>query len=306
MGGQDRACGDGLRQHDGQHRDRDRHGGGDRVLGETVVQEGAAIAFSEDDTLYKAGNSDLYTLDLSTGVETSVAKLVFVSLQGGRPRLNAMDVQPETGTLFASLNNKPRSGEFENYLATVDVTTGEVTLIGQTAPGLDALAFVPIIEASPNSSSSFSYLKCNPVARGRYIRNYQEIEVVMNDGIESKKVRVMNPVGHCTPVSLDGEELTDSASSLTCYRVKDLMRHRRSGHHRGFEWHHVYIENEFGEQNLSLIQPETLCVPSEIKDDRVKIKTHYHRRHRDLKDHKEHNSSRKKKSDDDDDDDDDD
>lgn len=127
---------------------------------------------------------------------------------------------------------------------------------------------------------------------------------MLNDGTESKKVRVMNPVSLCTPVSLDGEELTDSASSLTCYRVKDLMRHRRSGHHRSFEWHHVYIENEFGEQNLSVIQPETLCVPSEIKDDRVKIKTHYYRRDRHLKDHKEHDHSKKHKKDDDDDDDD--
>jgi len=275
------------------------------VLGETVVQQGAAIAFSEDDTLYKAGNSDLYTLDLSTGNGTFVAQLVFVSLQGGLPRLNAMDVEPETGTLFASLNNKPRGGEPENYLTTVDVTTGEVTLIGQTVTGLDALAFVPIIiEAAPNPSSSFSYLKCNPVARGRYIGNHQKVEVMLNDGSESKKVRVMNPVSLCTPVGYEGEEIADSASSLTCYRVKDLMRHRRSRHHRSFEWHHVYIENQFGEQALFMMKPETLCVPTEIKDDKVKIKTHYHKRDRDSKDYKKHRSTKKHKKDNDDDDDD--
>ena len=262
------------------------------VLGETVVQQGAAIAFSEDDTLYKAGNSDLYTLDLSTGNGTSVAQLVFVSLQGGLPRLNAMDVEPETGTLFASLNNKPRSGEPENYLTTVDVTTGEVTLIGQTVPGLDALAFVPVVTATANLG--LPYMKCKKVARGRYIRKHEKVEVMLNDGTESIKVRVMNPVSLCTPVGYNGEELADSASSMTCYRVKDVMRHRRSRHHRNFEWHHVYIENEYGEQTLSMSQPETLCVPTEITDDKVKIKTYYHKKHK--------GHSKKHKRDDDDDD----
>lgn len=286
------------------------------VLGSTVTDKGNALAFSEDDILFKAGTM-LYILNVGTGEKTFSVGLTFPPLEGasGEPRINAMDVEPETGLLFVSVN-AGFSGSGPNYLATIDLATIDtdpvnVNLVGlgPTVTGLDAIAFVSIINdaaPSPNPSSSYSYLKCNPVARGRYIRNHQEVEVVMNDGSESKKVRVMNPVSLCTPVNLDGEELTDSASSLTCYRVKEFMRHRRSKHYRSFEWHHVYIENEFGEQTLSVIQPETLCVPSEIKEDKVKIKTHYHKRDRHSKDHKKHRRTKKHKKDNDDDDDDDD
>ena len=275
------------------------------VLGSTVIDKGNALAFSEDDTLFKAGTM-LYVLNVGTGEQTSVVGLTFPTLEGasGKPRINAMDVGPETGLLYVSVN-AGFSGSGPNYLATIDLATIDtdpvnVNLVGldPTVTGLDALAFVPVVTATANPG--LPYLKCKKVARGRYIRKHEKVEVMLNDGTESIKVRVMNPVSLCTPVNLDGEELTDSALSLTCYRVKHVMRHRRSKHHRSFEWHHVYLENAFGEQSLSVIQPETLCVPSEIKDDRVKIKTHYHRRDRHLKDHKELDHSKKHKKDDDD------
>jgi len=279
------------------------------VLGTTVIERGAAIAFTyEDDTLYKAGEQ-LHTLNVATGEAGPAVGLKFPAVPGASsaPRINAMDVDPETEILYVSVNYG-LGGNGPNFLATIDLAAintepVDVNIVGldPTETGLDALAFVPVItEASPNPS--LSYLTCKSVVRGRYIRKSQEVEVMLNDGNESKKVRVMNPVSLCTPVYSDGEAGIDSTSSLTCYRVKDLMRHRRSRHHRSFEWHHVYIENEFGEQNLSVIQPETLCVPSEIKDDKVKIKTHYHKRHRHSKDNMKHRRTKKHKKDNDDDD----
>ena len=74
------------------------------------------------------------------------------------------------------------------------------------------------------------------------------------------------------------------------------MRHRRNGHRLSFEWRHVYIDNEFGEQVMSVNQNQILCVPSEKKDEKVKIKTNDYKRHQHSKDHK-------KRDDDDDDDD---
>ena len=275
------------------------------ILGPTAIDKGNALAFFDDNALFKAGRK-LYMLNVGTGEVTSEVGLTFPPLAGasGEPRINAMDVEPESGVLFVSVNAGFR-GAGPNYLATIDLATigtdpVNVNLVGldPTVTGLDALAFVPVVTATANPG--LPYLKCKKVARGRYIRKHEKVEVMLNDGTESIKVRVMNPVSLCTPVNLDGEELTDSAPSLTCYRVKHVMRHRRSKHHRSFEWHHVYLENAFGEQSLSVIQPETLCVPSEIKDDRVKIKTHYHRRDRHLKDHKELDHSKKHKKDDDD------
>ena len=216
------------------------------------------------------------------------------------PRLNAMDFEPRTGLLFASVND----GGAESFLAIVNHKDGKVTLIGKTQDSLDAIAFVPVItEAAPSTPTGAPYLKCNKVARGRYIRKYEEVDVMMENNSGSVKVRVSRPESLCTVMYNDGGVLIESTTTLACYRVKNVARYRRNKHQRSFEWRHVYIDNEFGEQNLSVINQQTLCVPSEIKDEKVKIKTHYHRRHRQLKDYKEHNSSKKKKRDDDDDDD---
>ena len=58
-------------------------------------------------------------------------------------RLNAMDYEPDTGVLYASVNAGFR-GSGPNFLATVDPNTGVVTNVGQSVNGLDAIAWRPI------------------------------------------------------------------------------------------------------------------------------------------------------------------
>ena len=113
--------------------------GATTVLGETVREAGSAIAFSPDDTLFKAGTS-LYTLDVMDGAATLVAGLLFSPPVVAFPRINAMDFEPGTGILFASINDG-NNGSGPNYLGTIDTTTGDVTIIGQTVDGLDALVW---------------------------------------------------------------------------------------------------------------------------------------------------------------------
>jgi hypothetical protein len=55
-----------------------------------------------------------------------------------------MDFHPETGILFASLNDGSSQGTPENYLATIDTATGEVAIIGPTVDGFDALTWFPV------------------------------------------------------------------------------------------------------------------------------------------------------------------
>jgi hypothetical protein len=54
--------------------------------------------------------------------------------------VNALDFDPATGTLYASVRR-----DFANYLATLDPLTGTITSLGASQSGLDALAvfFVP-------------------------------------------------------------------------------------------------------------------------------------------------------------------
>jgi len=100
---------------------------------------GNGIAFSSGDVLHHANDVALHSLDQATGVATLLASLGF---PGGQvfPRVNAMDFDPATGTLYAAVRR-----DFANYLATIDPVTGAVTSIGASQNGLDALAvfFVP-------------------------------------------------------------------------------------------------------------------------------------------------------------------
>ncbi len=109
---------------------------------------GFGLAFSPLDVLFLAVDVHLLTLNPTNSVFTEVATLVFNTFPDDEfPRINAMDFQPETGTLFASVRTGFTGfpGPKENFLAAVDTTLGVVSTIGikPTVDGLDALAFVP-------------------------------------------------------------------------------------------------------------------------------------------------------------------
>ncbi len=257
------------------------------------LELGNGLAFSLDDKLFHVGSKSLIfaggklrTLAQEPNVEGNIESVPVANLKfpSQTPALiNALEFEPRTGILFASLNY----GGSESFLAIVNAKNGKVTVIGQTQDNLDAIAFVPVITeaASTPTPTAAPYLKCNKVSRGRHLKRHEEVEVMLENGTESVKVRVLKPESLCTVLHDDGGVFTESTTSLTCYRVKDVARHRKSGHHLSFEWHHVYIDNEFGEQTLSVKKHQTLCVPSEIKDDKVKIKTLYHKKHHDSHDH---------------------
>ena len=113
------------------------------ALGPTMVACcGNGMAFSPGDTLYHGNEFELHTLDQTTGAATLVTALVWSPPMDDFPRPNAMDYDPDTGVLYASLNDG-YGGAPENHLGTIDTTTGVVTVIGATVDGLDAIAFAP-------------------------------------------------------------------------------------------------------------------------------------------------------------------
>ncbi len=264
------------------------------------AEMGNGMAFSPSGDLYLAGTKissflgllgvKLHLLEQVAGEDGSMSisssiKLILSETPDGNalqaPRLNAMDFEPRTGILFASVND----GGVESYLAIVNPSDGKVSFIGKTQDSLDAMAFVPVItEAIPTVPTGAPYLKCNKVARGRYIKKYEELDVMVENSSETVKVRVSRPESLCTVLYDDGGVLTESDTTLACYHTKNVMRYRKERGSLTFEWRQVYIDNEFGEQAFSAIQHQTLCVPSEIKDEKVKIKTFYHKRHRHEKD----------------------
>jgi hypothetical protein len=98
------------------------------------------MAFSSGDVLYHTNDVSLHTLNQQTGQATVVAPMTFPVPINDFPRINAMDYQPGTGVLFGSLI-KGFGAQRVSYLVTVNTTTGVATIVGQTVPLLDAIAF---------------------------------------------------------------------------------------------------------------------------------------------------------------------
>jgi hypothetical protein len=229
-------------------------------IGETFIGGfGNGIAFSPENVLFHADNGTLNILDQLNGVGTLVADLVFSPPADDRPRINALDFQPDTGILYASLNDKPLAGSAENFLATIETTggtSGKVTIIGPTVDGLDAIAFAPQAAASPQAE--LGDFKCYDVKKSKGVPKYEEVEVTLADEYTPESItRVRNSEVFCTPVSKDGAEIIDPTASLTCYNIKDVEGPP--------EEQDVVVENKFGgQQALTLKVPKLLCVPSTI------------------------------------------
>jgi hypothetical protein len=101
---------------------------------------GNGIAFDLADTLHHTTEDPLNTLDQTSGTATFVTDLIYSLPMDNFPRINAMDLDPWTGVMYGACNDR-FGGPPENHLCTIDLTSGVVTVLGQTVDGLDAIAF---------------------------------------------------------------------------------------------------------------------------------------------------------------------
>ncbi|MCB1555508.1 MAG: hypothetical protein KDJ14_17050 [Xanthomonadales bacterium] len=114
-------------------------------VGDTTLSfaGGNGMAFSAGGTLYQSQftvgpNSDLNTINTTTGAATLVAQI-----PGITGRFSAMDANPDTGVMYAALNEGGGGGG-PNSLVTLDPTGPSATVLGATVNGLDAIAFGPL------------------------------------------------------------------------------------------------------------------------------------------------------------------
>lgn len=104
-----------------------------------------AIAFRSTGTLYggTSGAGSLYTIDPASGAVTLVHALVGVSDPSLTYGVTGLAFQPGTDVLYGSTSpDSPNSG---NSLVTINVATGQVTVIGPTGTGrpYTDIAFAP-------------------------------------------------------------------------------------------------------------------------------------------------------------------
>ncbi|MGH9580092.1 MAG: hypothetical protein ACRD2R_03785, partial [Terriglobales bacterium] len=132
---------------------------------------GHSLAFDFSDTLYLGSNGidnltgDLATIDQTTGIGTFATGTPFPAPpfeDFSRP--NAMDFEPGSETLFASIRDDGTT-QPQNRLVTIDKATGAVTDLGATQFGLDAIA----IAGAPAAQANLAVTKTDspdPIAVG--------------------------------------------------------------------------------------------------------------------------------------------
>ncbi len=108
---------------------------------------GNALAFSANDTLYfsdEQPDAPFASLMILAQDGSGILLTMALNFPAGlvHPRFNAMDFSPVTEVLYGSLVSDFRVDR-QNFLATIDETTGDVTILGPTANQLSAIAWVP-------------------------------------------------------------------------------------------------------------------------------------------------------------------
>jgi len=94
---------------------------------------------------------------------------------------------------------------------------------------------------------ALDHFKCYE-AKGQAPRETVDLE---DEFGKEPKVRVGKPAFFCNPVNKNGEGILNPEVHLTCYEIE------RKGEKRD-----VVVENQFGEQTLTVEEPELLCLPS--------------------------------------------
>jgi hypothetical protein len=80
-------------------------------------------------------------------------------------------------------------------------------------------------------------------------------QVTLVDQFHTESTTVLKPQLFCNPVSKNGEPLVSPATHLKCYRIKP-QKFERS----------VVVFNQFGQENVTVKNPNLLCLPSEKEE----------------------------------------
>lgn len=77
--------------------------------------------------------------------------------------------------------------------------------------------------------------------------------VTLVDQFLTTSAEVVRPLRFCNPADKNGEGINDPTAHLMCYQIREAPFTRRS----------VLVRNQFGDQTLTVVKPESLCNPAE-------------------------------------------
>jgi hypothetical protein len=122
--------------------------GAGRLVGSVTggFEDNAPVAFSSEKVLYTVNQRSLGTIG-AANASPATALHYSPSFGGAQSQANAVKFDSSTGMLWALVGTAGGTGG--NYVATIDVKTGTVAPVGQTAAGLHGLAVEPRVIGPP-------------------------------------------------------------------------------------------------------------------------------------------------------------
>jgi hypothetical protein len=158
------------------------------------------------------------------------------------------------GPLFTTVNRN------RNQIIPTD-QFGELALDLRTRPENYC---VPTSEIMQSAGAASSALRAMPAAeiddyavyrskRTRRAPRFEPREVNLVDQWIDRDVKLIQPSRFGTPVRDKAGDYVNEGAKLTCYPVRKFGK---------FKKRDVYIQNEFGQQQLTVNRAQLLCVPS--------------------------------------------
>jgi cysteine-rich repeat protein len=108
----------------------------------------------------------------------------------------------------------------------------------------------------PDCGVDLDHFKCYQTKPTPGAPKFQRQTVTLADDFESVNSVVTKPRSICNPVSKNGGGIDDATAHLTCYATKDDRQAK-------FAQREVEVTNQFGVQQVRVLKPYQLCVPSE-------------------------------------------
>ncbi len=104
------------------------------------------------------------------------------------------------------------------------------------------------------------HFKCYKGKTARETPKFEQRTVTVEDQFELKNTLVIKPAMVCNPASKNSEGISNVDDHLECYKIKDVKGQTK------FASTDVFVRNQFGAEELTVIKAALLCVPSSKTD----------------------------------------
>jgi hypothetical protein len=117
------------------------------------------------------------------------------------------------------------------------------------------LSMPAVLDNGANASQAraaalpLDHFTCYPATFG----SFNARKVGLADQFGKSVAVVSQPLRLCSPVSKNAQALVNPRAHLVCYPIKRTPQ---------FQARKVLVKNQFGSQAMTVVRPETLCVPS--------------------------------------------